>query len=396
MNGKRLTAIMLAAMLGTAMPLTAFGAWQEGNPLIAHALGVADGKTELNSKEAFEQSWGNGFQVVEADFTYTSDGMLVLRHDFEAADSYYRLEQKISGAAVMDSEAYANSKIVYEQTPLTAVDLMALMAQYPEMIVVTDTKETDQATVKKQFNDLKAIATNMELPEILDRFVPQIYNEEMYTWIHEIHPFPEWIYTLYLDSKPDYPKIATFCADKKIGTVTIHKDRVTKEVVNTMHGKNIKVYAHTVNRYQQLEGLLALGVDGVYTDTIKPYELDWVGLAPKRKVVEKTITLGDGTVTISTLPLLGEDYVPLREMAVLGKGFAASYDKEKRILALTSARQFTTLGNEILLDQTGNLVAKKGDFTLTYDGKALELTPVLVDGEVYVSLGEMAKVMGTR
>lgn len=394
MNGKRLTAMMLAALLGTVAPQTAFAGWQEGNPLIAHALGRADGKIELNSKEAFEQSWGNGYQALEADFAYTSDGVLVLRHDFDAEGAYYRLEQKPDGPLVMDSTTFQNSKIVYEQTPLTAADLLSLMAEYPDVYVITDTKETERETVQKQFTDLKTIATNMGAPELLNRFVPQIYNQEMYGWVKAVYPFPEWIYTLYLDTNPNYPKIAEFCAGNGIGTVTVHKDRVTKAVVDTMHAKNVKVYAHTVNRYEQMKSLLALGVDGVYTDTIQPYELSWVGLSPSRKTTEKTVTVDGKEVKLTTISLLKEGYVPLRQMAVLGKGFSANFDAEKDLLSLTSGKTFTTLGNELLLDSRGRLIAEKAAFSVLYDGKTTKIMPILVDGEVYVNYEEMAKIMG--
>ena len=75
MKGKRIAAFALALVLGASAAQPALAAdWQSKNPLIAHALGEADGKIETNSKEAFLTSWQNGFRAVEADFTYTSDG----------------------------------------------------------------------------------------------------------------------------------------------------------------------------------------------------------------------------------------------------------------------------------------------------------------------------------
>ena len=102
---KKLTAMVLAAaMLGVSavQPVWAAEGWQAQNPLIAHALGEADGKIETNSREAFITSWENGFRAVEGDFTYTSDGTLVMRHDFEEDGSYYRLEIEPEGNLVMD------------------------------------------------------------------------------------------------------------------------------------------------------------------------------------------------------------------------------------------------------------------------------------------------------
>lgn len=394
MIGKKLCTGVLAAALTMATPLTAFCQWYDDNPLIAHALGEADGKIETNSKEAFIASWGNGFRVVEADFTYTRDGVLVVRHDFEVDGSYYRLEQAAAEPLVMNQQAYMDSKIVYEQTPMRAVELIGLMDEYPEMYLVTDTKDTDQATVQRQFRDLKQIAEAMGKPELLKRVVPQIYSREMYTWVNEIYPFDEWIYTLYLDAAPDYAQIGDFCAANGIETVTMERERVTKAVVDLLHEKGVRVYAHTINRYLQLKELLEMGVDGVYTDRIKPYELPWVGLTQGRSIEKKPFTLSDSTVTLDTLQIFNQTYVPLRQLAGVGRGFAAQYDAAARILRLTSGRSFTSLGNELLLDNSGRLQMENASFALQYDGKAVSVRLVLVDGEVFAPLEEMVQLMG--
>ena len=87
----RLTAVALAAMLGVGMAVQPVQAaetdWREGNTLVAHALGEVDGKIETNTKEAFLSSWSRGFRAMEADFTYTSDGVLVVRQIFNMRNS---------------------------------------------------------------------------------------------------------------------------------------------------------------------------------------------------------------------------------------------------------------------------------------------------------------------
>lgn len=130
--------------------------------------------------------------AVEAVFTYTSDGTLVVRHDFEKDGSYYRLEIKPSGSLVMDTKTFTSTPAVYEQTPMTAVDLLYLMQEYPDMYLITDTKTTDKAQVQRQFRDLVNIANNIGSPEILSRIIPQLYNKEMLSWIKEIYPFENW------------------------------------------------------------------------------------------------------------------------------------------------------------------------------------------------------------
>ncbi len=248
--------------------------------------------------------------------------------------------------------------------------------------------------MEKQFKDLKQIAEAMEQPQILNRIIPQIYNEEMYDWVKDIYPFQEWIYTLYLNYYPDYPKIAEFCEAKGIGTVTIENARITKDVVDTLHAKEIKVYAHTINRYKQFQDLLALGIDGIYTDRIKPYELKWVGLSDNRKVEKKEISLGNGEITLDTLKIFNEDYVPLRQLASLGKKFDVQFDSQSDSMNLISGRSFSSLGNELLMNHSGNLIMEKAKFRLTFNNNETKIRPILVDGEVYVPLAAMTQLLG--
>lgn len=390
MKGKRITAVALTLVLSLSAAVSAFAAdWQSKNPLIAHALGEADGKIETNSKEAFLTSWQNGFRVVEADFTYTSDGTLVVRHDFDADGSYYRLEIQPSGNLVMDTKTYTATPAVYEQTPLTAVDLLYLLQEYSDMYLVTDTKNTDKATVQRQFRDLVSIANNIGAPEVLSRIIPQIYSKDMLSWVKEIYPFENWIFTLYLTANPNYAEIAEFCAANGIATVTLQTDRATKENIAKLKEKGLMVYVHTINRYLGFAEVLAAGADGIYTDRIKPYELSWVGLKNSIQTSEKSVSVGGKEIKLTTLSIFGTDYAPLRQMAQAGKKFSAAYDREKGTLNLSIGKTFTTMGNEMLLDNSGHLVTKKADFTLLVGGKETDIPCFYVDGEVYAPVDKI-------
>ena len=220
----------------------------------------------------------------------------------------------------------------------------------------------------------------------MERIIPQLYNKEMLGWVKEIYPFPNWIFTLYLYPNPDYHDIAAFCVANGIDTVTLHVDRATKANVGILKESGLKVYAHTVNRYLIFEDLLENGVDGIYTDRIKPYELGWVGLENNIKTVEQTITVDGQEMTVPTLEIFGETHAPLRQLATAGKGLAATYDKAAGTLNLQPGKKFTSLGNEMLMDDSGRLVTKKADFKTLVDGKPADLQCYLVDGEVYAPL----------
>ncbi|WP_317855471.1 hypothetical protein [Chakrabartyella piscis] len=380
------TGILLASAL---LPTICFGAWYEGNPLIAHALGESDGKIELNSKEAFIESWGRGYAVMEADFMYTTDGVLVVRHDFDSDGSYYRLEQEIpSEGLVMNSSTYLNSKIVYEQTPMVAEDLIYLMAEYPDVYIVTDTKSTDLELTKKMFTEIVKICKTTGNEAVLDRLVPQIYTDGMFDVINNIYEFPEWVYTLYLNYNPNYEQIATFCNTKGINTVAVSTERVTTATTAIFHNKGIKVYAHTINRYLYAQDAFDKGADGIYTDKIYPYELEWLGLENSRTITTTTRSSGGTTYTYDVISLLGVDYVKLRDMTDTAR-FMVTYDVGNNALNILKNRMFTTIGNEMFLQEDGNLVTEKSDITLIGDGVDLDMQVIMVDNEIYVPLDEM-------
>ena len=196
MKLKQITAALVAAIfLCTPAKAEQNKKWYEENRLVAHALGAIEDKKETNSKEAFIHSWGDGYKVMEADFSFTSDGTLVVRHDFDQ-DSYYNLEQIVNGSTEMNVNRFSNEKINFRYTPLTVAQLLDLMSQYQDVYLITDTKHTDIEKIQQQFNAIVNTAKTMGKQEVLDRIIVQIYHPEMLNTVKQIYPFENWIYTL--------------------------------------------------------------------------------------------------------------------------------------------------------------------------------------------------------
>ncbi len=59
---------------------------------------------------------------------------------------------------------------------------------------------------------------------------------------------------------------------------TINYEVVKKENVQKLTAKGIRVYTHTVNRMLDFKMMLEAGCSGIYTDYIKPYDLDIVNM----------------------------------------------------------------------------------------------------------------------
>lgn len=235
-------------------------------PIIAHAMGSVGGRRETNSMDAFLASYAAGQRIFEVDLQLTSDGVLVARHDWDQI-SYYNLEQTF--ADVMDHETFMNTPICYFYTPVDIDGLLELLIAYPDAYLVTDSKNTDETTVRSQ---LKAIAQAVERTgssSLWDRIIVQIYHEEMLDWVREETPVTNFIFTLYQIANPDYAAIGAFCQNNGIRVVTMEYSRLSGENSRILHSYGCLIYLHTVNRLLDMVSA-SWGADGFYSDYVTP------------------------------------------------------------------------------------------------------------------------------
>ena len=270
--------LALLTISGSAVSLEAGGsAGTESSPLpdwktipiIAHAMGTVDCRRETNSADAFLSSYEAGQRVFEVDLQLTSDGVLVARHDWDQV-SYYNLEQTYAG--IMDHETFMNTPICYFYSPVDIDGLLALLISHPDAYLVTDSKDTDESTVRAQ---LKAVTQAVERTgdsSLWDRIIVQIYHEEMLDWVREETSATNFIFTLYHIAKPDYAAIGAFCQSNGIRVVTMDYTRLNGENNKILHSYGCLIYLHTVNRLQEMI-VADWGADGFYSDYITPGQL---------------------------------------------------------------------------------------------------------------------------
>ena len=233
--------------------------WAESvPPYIAHAFGGVDGYTYTNSREAFLANYELGQRVFEVDFNLSEDGVLIASHTEEDW-------RRMTGAELpYTSENFRQYPLYDLYEPLTAAEVIGLMAEYPDIYLVTDTKDQVQDKVMLAFSQLVYCAKQTE-PAVLDRIIPQIYNEEMLSWISGIHPFRSVIYTLYATQwSPE--SVLDFCMNSGVRFITVPVDLITPDIIRLWDTMGIRTAVHTVNDAEQAEGLFEMGVDLIYTD----------------------------------------------------------------------------------------------------------------------------------
>ena len=271
-------------------------------PVFAHALGTVQGRANTNSKDAFLESYRAGQRVFEVDLQLTADGALVARHDWEQI-SYYNLEQTYAG--VMDRETFLSTPICFYYTPLDIRGLLELLIEYPDAYLVTDSKDTDEQSVRAQLRCLARAVAEMGHPELWDRIVVQIYHQQMYTWVKEETPVTNFIFTLYQIANPDYHQIGAFCRERGIEVVTMAAERLTQERADILHSYGCKVYLHTVNRLREM--LESSGeADGFYSDCVTPGQLEGVLSGTSQIYFSRAQTSGP----VSGLASMGMGLIP--------------------------------------------------------------------------------------
>ena len=240
--------------------------------IIAHGFGAIDGEAVLNCLEGFEQSYAAGVRVFEVDLRMTSDGHVVLRHDWRAG-----IQAGVSETNIPTLEEFLAKPINGKYTPLSFRNLLYLMEQYPDICIVTDTKFVNEEEVTRQFRAMVYDAYETGLTYLFGRMAVQVYTTMMFSVADSVYHFPHYIFTLYssdFDGTEDsFRQHAIFCQEHGIMGITMSDYWWTDDAPDyypIANWRNIRVYVHTVNDADEANALLTAGVSGVYTDTLLP------------------------------------------------------------------------------------------------------------------------------
>ncbi len=244
-----------------------------GNPIVAHALGAVDGVEGLNCLEGFKAYYDAGVRVFEADLRMTSDGFVVLRHDWIG-----NLQDGVDQSHIPTLEEFLAKPILGKYTPLSFRDLLLLMAQYPDICIVTDTKFTDAEPVTAQFRAMLDEARKLGMSYLFDRMVIQVYSPEHFAVVDGLYHFPHYIYTLYQESfgktEDAFRRKAIFCEENGVMGIALWEEWWNPDYLPIADWRHLKVYVHTVNSANTAQKLLRGGVDGIYSDTLTPRDME--------------------------------------------------------------------------------------------------------------------------
>ena len=236
---------------------------EEVPPLIAHAGGGIEDATYTNSREAFEANYEIGHRIFEIDFDLTDDSALIASH---GETKWRKITENES--LIYSEKNFLETPIYGKYQPMTYQDVVDLMARYPDAYLVADTKYYDRSTVMLQFSQLVKYAEDID-PDILDRIIPQIYNEEMLDWVMAVYPFRSVIFTLY-KAKWTPESVLEFCRSSGVRFITMPCKSFRPEIADLFDQLDISIAVHTTNSEEDVNAFFENGVDMIYTDFLMP------------------------------------------------------------------------------------------------------------------------------
>lgn len=271
---ERQNGFLLSLVLGLRDPQPEEKEWYEKFPVVCHALGqTREGDAGTNSKEALEYNYAMGQRVFEADISIASDGVAVLRHDWDfdlgQAEKFGWTEE---AKRVPTSEEFLQAPIHGKYTPMALLDLYGAMAQRKDMYVIIDPKYNPD--VRSQFTILVNTALHNGYEDVLDRVIVQLYYEEMYAEVEAVYHFDHYLYTLYYIGYPDPASTGTFCQKNDIPVVVMPYTWITPAICQDMQKYSLRLYGHTVNTPEDAQHMASLCVDGIYSDHFLPKQME--------------------------------------------------------------------------------------------------------------------------
>ena len=240
---------------------------------ILHAFGSVGEIPGLNCLEGFLAHYGEGARAFEVDLRLTSDGFAVLRHDWLGG-----VQEGIDPLHIPTLDKFLATPIRGSYTPVSFRDLLLLMAQYPDVCVITDTKLLDTEAVTAQFQSILTEAHKLGMSYLFDRMIIQIYSPDHFIVVDGLYHFPHYIYTLYQDffgnNEQSFRNKVVFCEQNGIMGLTLNVDVWKNDYLPISDWRNINVYLHTINNADTARRLLNSGVKAIYTDSLDPADLE--------------------------------------------------------------------------------------------------------------------------
>ena len=185
----------------------------------------------------------------------TADGRLACIHKWNSSYA-----PQITDGVPITLAQWLEADLLGELTPLCLESLADFMRQHPDLYVVTDVKDDNIGAVEI----IAAVC-----PDLLDRFVVQIYSDREYEAVRQAG-ISNIIYTLYNLSgaeKADTDHWVEFAAEYSLVGYAYPLEWFKMDGYNeAMKETGVPLFVHTVNGREEMEMCYDAGITAIYTD----------------------------------------------------------------------------------------------------------------------------------
>lgn len=237
MNIKRIIAFLL--LLSSLLPAMSIDFNGDVKKLIAHR-GLWYKGNPQNSKVGIREALQSDLGGYECDIRETADGFLILNHDAEIGDII------IDKADLKDLQN-ANPEIL----PLLS-DILLLQQQYPDKVMYAEIKSGNTIKILEEFKNY-GISKNV---------IFKSFDKEICDSLITSTEIP--VYLLSADSNLDFADLK----QKGFSGVSLMfvEGKTSRELIDQIHSKGLKVAFWTVNDPGTAELLLEWGADHIVSD----------------------------------------------------------------------------------------------------------------------------------
>ena len=271
-------------------PAPSFAA-DEKPQLIAHGGGFIEGFYTTNSVEAVMQSIAQGFQLIELDMCYSSDGKIIMIHDWDRTVRHYFGTTFTARPTEREFEQLlVNGRF---QT-LTFNRLVKILDEAEDIRIVTDVKG----------DNIKVLTMIVEqFPDHMHRMIPQIYSYEEYDLVRALG-FDDIILTLYSKETIDYDELIHFINTSNLFAVAVGSthEYIIEGLKFKLANDGVVVYYHPVRDFETAISVMEQGVHGVFASRIMP--ADFEEPARSYHLLHDGVKLRDATLTEKTFGAL--------------------------------------------------------------------------------------------
>lgn len=252
--------------------------WIDKTKYIAHAMGGVDRRAYTNSLEAFETNYKMGYRMFEIDITFSVENEPILLHSWNPEGL-----KKLGLPAAWNENRptkrqFENTLVNGMYHTLSFEDACKLMQKHKDITFVLDAKAEGERC-KRIYEKCVETAKSID-PKLLDRMIPQIYEEDMLNDVMDVYDFKSIIYSLYKQDELNSKEIIDFAYENGVKAVVVDRSKLSSKFISELKQRGVYVYVNTYNNTEKVKELEQLGAKGIFSDFINPktgenrYELE--------------------------------------------------------------------------------------------------------------------------